>query len=72
MNILYEYVLFCEVAIHQEHATIILYSLSLSLSASLGRWEPSLHNLMSLIRLYGEGWMDGQMEGGRDGRDGKN
>ena len=32
-----------------------------SLSASLRHWEPSLHNLMSLIRLYGgrmDGWMD--------------
>lgn len=35
MNILYEYVLFCEVAIHHEHAAIILYSLSLSLSLTL-------------------------------------
>lgn len=71
MNILYEYVLFCEVAIHHEHAAIILsLSLSLcpshSLAASLRCWEPSLHNLMSLIRLY-RGGMDGWMDRWREG-----
>lgn len=33
------------------------------LSASLGHWEPLLYNLMSLIRLYRDGWMGGWMDG---------
>lgn len=40
---------------------------SLSLARSLGRWEPSLYNLMSLIRLYRAGWMDGVMDGQMEG-----
>ena len=72
MNILYEYVLFCEVAIHHEHAVILLSSNSFS--GSLRCWKPSLRNLMSLIRLKRggmDGSMDGQMEGGLNGKNEK-
>lgn len=78
MNILYEYVLFCEAAIHHRDATLTPAPSpcpSPSLSSSPGCRGPSLYNLMSLIRLYGEGrkrgWMDGQMEGWKDGSDGR-
>lgn len=72
MNILYEYVLFCEVAIHHGRAAAVpLPSLrpSRSLPASLGRWEPSMYSLMSLITVYGglDGWTDGEMDDGKGG-----
>lgn len=66
MNILDEYVLFCEVTIHHGRAAVPLPSLrpSRSLPASLGRWEPSMYSLMSLITIYGGvGWMDRWRDG---------
>lgn len=78
MNILYEYVLFCEVTIH--HGALLppsSYPPSVPLVqslASLGRWEPSLYSLMSLITLCGggggvwmDGWTDGEMYDGKEG-----
>lgn len=67
MNILYEYVLFFEVAIHHRHAVILLPSNSFPSSPRC--CKPSLHNLMSLIRLKreGGGWLGGRTDGGKAG-----
>lgn len=78
MNILYEYVLFCEVAIHHERRRRPPYPPSVpsrSLPASLGPREPSPYSLMSLITLCGgqlcpsihSGWTDGEMDDGKGG-----
>lgn len=78
MNILDEYVLFCEVVIHHGCTTVVpLPSLcpSRSLPASLGHWKPSMYSLMSLITMYGGTggwrWMDGWRDGWWEGRNGK-
>lgn len=76
MNILYEYVLFCKVAIHHEHAAIFLPSLaplclSLSftpcLSGRLGAFTAQLDEFNYTVKAgwrgWGvNGWTDGQMD----------
>lgn len=79
MNILYEYVLFCELAIHHERRRRPPYPPSVPSvppPSSLGHREPSPYSLMSLITLCGgrvrpsihSGWTDGEMDDGKGGK----